>query len=234
MFSLCLLALVFVSCTETQEYTVEHRGALRNIMMSGDLSAQADLSTMAGTPHLYALGALEDLKGEVLILDGKPYIATADDGGLRLSHSFQHSAALLVYCEIGSWSTLDVPGEVRSYKEFEEFVAQVASENGVDTSKPFPFLLEGRVGSADWHVVNWKEGDTDHSHLRHIESGPNGNLRDREVEILGFYSDSHHAVFTHHTTNMHLHLITRDRKVAGHLDDLILGEGMRLRLPNPK
>jgi hypothetical protein len=50
--------------------------------------------------------------------------------------------------------------------------------------------------------------------------------------VLGFYSNSHHAIFTHHTTNMHLHLKTLDNLLAGHIDDLILGEGMTLKLPS--
>jgi len=51
------------------------------------------------------------------------------------------------------------------------------------------------------------------------------------VDILGFYSTHHHAVFTHHSTNMHLHVKTRGHVLAGHLDDLTLGEGMVLQLP---
>lgn len=52
--------------------------------------------------------------------------------------------------------------------------------------------------------------------------------------MLGFYSDSHHAIFTHHTTNMHIHLKTIDNKIAGHIDGLELGKGMILKLPDTK
>ena len=50
--------------------------------------------------------------------------------------------------------------------------------------------------------------------------------------MLGFYSDSHHAIFTHHTTNMHMHVKTDNNEIAGHVDALVLGEGMILKLPN--
>jgi acetolactate decarboxylase len=49
--------------------------------------------------------------------------------------------------------------------------------------------------------------------------------------MLGFYSNAHHAIFTHHMTNMHIHVKTTDNKIAGHVDDLTLGKGMILKLP---
>jgi acetolactate decarboxylase len=45
------------------------------------------------------------------------------------------------------------------------------------------------------------------------------------VEILGFFSTEHKAIFTHHDTFMHLHLITSDRQKMGHLDALTFGPG---------
>jgi acetolactate decarboxylase len=56
-------------------------------------------------------------------------------------------------------------------------------------------------------------------------------MENTEVEMLGFYSDSHKAIFTHHTSNVHIHMRTVDDKLAGHVDDLILGDGMILKLP---
>ena len=52
--------------------------------------------------------------------------------------------------------------------------------------------------------------------------------------MLGFYSNSHHAIFTHHTTNMHIHVKTVDNKIAGHVDGLTLEKGMTLKLPDTK
>ncbi len=61
----------------------------------------------------------------------------------------------------------------------------------------------------------------------------NGQMEQNQlVDTLGFYSTHHHAAaFTHHSTNMHLHVKTRGHVLAGHLDDLILGQEMVLRLP---
>jgi acetolactate decarboxylase len=36
--------------------------------------------------------------------------------------------------------------------------------------------------------------------------------------LLGFFSTGHKAVFTHHDTNIHVHYISWDNKLMGHLD----------------
>ena len=34
-------------------------------------------------------------------------------------------------------------------------------------TKPFPFLIEGNASSLNWHVIDWKKGDTEHTHEKH-------------------------------------------------------------------
>ena len=49
-----------------------------------------------------------------------------------------------------------------------------------------------------------------------------GTFKNAELEILRFYSNKHHAIFTHHTTNMQVHI--KSDKVTGHADSFTLGE----------
>ncbi len=212
-------------------FKVEHAGALKNMMHKGDLSAYADLNDFKEEPHLYALGAVENLKGEILILDGVPHISSDQNDTLKIDNSFDYKASLFVYSSVSEWTEIEFSNNIQSYEDFEIFVAQAAKQNGIDLSKPFPFLLKGMADSLNWHVINWPEGDTEHSHEKHIQSGLHGTHLNTEVEILGFYSDSHHAIFTHHTTNMHLHFISEDKSKTGHVDGLVLGKGMKLYLP---
>lgn len=237
-FTLILLTIISVSSCRTDSekstnnFTVEYAGALKNMMHKGDISAKAELSELAEVEHLYALGALENLKGEIQIFDGKPYNTIVTDSILAFDNSFDKKATLLVHASVSNWISLTIPDSIITYEQLESYIAQSAAEHQIEMDKPFPFLLEGTPQSFDWHVINWKEGDTDHSHVKHIRSGLHGTINHEEVVMLGFYSDSHHAVFTHHTTNMHIHVKTTDNKLAGHVDGLTLGNGMILKLPN--
>lgn len=113
----------------------------------------------------------------------------------------------------------------------EGFIRISAVEKGFYLGKPFPFLIEGEISSLDWHVIDWPEGDMVHTHKKHKISGLNGTIKEKEVEIIGFFSLHHKGVFTHHTTNMHMHFRTEDSELVGHLDDLQLGREMTLKLP---
>ncbi len=201
------------------------------MMRKGDVSAKADLRDLKNIKHLYALGALENLKGEILIIDSEPFNTMVDNDTLSFRKSFDHKATLLVYAIVDQWKSIKIPQEIKNYKDLETYIAKTASAHQINIKEPFPFMIKGVSKSFDWHVIDWKEGDTEHSHEKHINSGLNGTIKNKQVIILGFYSDSHHGIFTHHTTNMHLHVKTADHKIAGHVDDMILGTGMILKLP---
>ena len=64
------------------------------------------------------------------------------------------------------------------------------------------------------------------------------------VDIVGFYSESHSGVFLSQyapaikegsgmKNAIHLHHVSRQGKASGHIDDIVLGENMVLRLPTP-
>ncbi|MFK7781471.1 acetolactate decarboxylase [Psychroserpens sp.] len=233
---LLLLVISITSCnTENKEPTnfkVEYSGALKNIMHKGDISSKVELKKFETIEHFYALGAIQNLKGEIQIFDSKPYNTMIVDSSVTFDNSFDKNATLLVYASISKWKTFKIPENIITYKELELYIYKTAINNQMKVDEPFPFLLEGKPKHIDWHVINWKDGDTEHSHEKHINSGLNGRLKNRQVEMLGFYSDSHHAIFTHHTTNMHIHLKTVDNQLAGHVDGLKLEKGMILKLPN--
>jgi len=233
---LAILALVFISCQfskkEKTSLKVEHKGALKNFMMKGDISSKVGLSEFKGKTNFYALGAVENLKGEIQIFNSEPFITSVEKNKLKIDRTLNKNASLLVYASVEKWKSITVPKYISSYEQLEEYIEKTAAENGIDIEQPFPFLLEGLMDSIDWHVINWKDGDTIHTHQKHKTSGLYGTLEDKEVEMLGFYSKSHHAIFTHHTTNMHIHVKTIDDDLAGHVDGLYLGSGITLKLPD--
>ena len=223
------------SCSVSNDKQVEvhHFGALKNMMHKGDLSAKVTLDELKEMNHLFALGAVENLKGEVLILDGIPsvsYVKGNDSSKtMMLDDSFEKNACLLVLASVEEWESIYIPNTVVTYEDFEVFVEEIALKKGINTDKPFPFMIEGIAKSFDWHIIDWPEDDTEHSHEKHIHSGLYGTLENQEAEMLGFYSNKHHAIFTHHTTNMHIHV--KSEKVIGHIDDMTFGIDMMLKIP---
>jgi acetolactate decarboxylase len=216
---------------ESSPFQVKYAGALKDIMRKGDLAARIDLSDFHQAEHIYALGAVENLKGEILILDSKPLISTAQGGKLLVRETLEAQAALLVYTSVDRWRSFRVPDSVDTYSRLEAHIEQVALNNGLSRDEPFPFLLVGGMQKIDWHVIDWATGDTEHSHEKHKSSGPHGTLTGPAVTILGFFSRHHQGIFTHHTTYLHMHFVLKDRSLAGHVDDLVPQPGLVLKLP---
>ena len=232
---LLLVNVLVTSCDSKRQegitIAVAWEGALKNMMRKGDVSAQVDLKDLIGDPNLYALGAVSELKGEILVLDGLPVIASVQENQLRIDTTFNREATLLVYASVDDWVAEEVPAEVTTKQDLEAYIEASAADNGINTDAPFPFRLRGTLTKADWHVIDWPAGDTEHTHKKHIESGLSGTLEGELVEVLGFYSKHHHAIFTHHSTNMHMHLRTLDNRIVGHLDDLVLGDDVQFSVP---
>lgn len=94
------------------------------------------------------------------------------------------------------------------------------------------FKLNGIVGTAKIHVVNLPKGSKVSSPDEAHKGQTNFEIENQQVDILGFFSTEHKAIFTHHDTFLHMHLLTNDRTKMGHLDELKLKKGtVKLYLP---
>lgn len=230
---LLAIAILLSACQSkpknATEVEVKYSGALKTLM-SGNIQPVISLDSLSAKKQLYALGAAGHLKGEIQIFDSKPRNSFVLDGSLQISDSYQQTASLLVYAEVAEWNSFQIEKNDIQNK-LEDQIFEIATNNGLNVEKPFPFLLEGKVDFLDWHVINWKDGDSIHSHKKHMESGLYGRLNNSEVQIIGFYSTQHKTVFTHHTTNVHMHFKTVDNRLAGHIDDFDFSEALTLKLP---
>lgn len=209
---------------------VQTFGSLHEIM-EGNFAAAISLKEVANIPHLYALGAVENLDGEILIYDGKPIISRRSEEMMSIDNSFNASAALLAYAIVPEWDEITVPPMVKSHGQFEIFLQQQAEKAGIDTSKPFPFLLIGGVAKLNWHVVNGKELSTVNTKQSHMKSGLNGVLTHAYVDILGFYDNSNDGTFVHKGAKTHMHFKAQHADVAAHVDTMFLGQDLTLKLP---
>ncbi|MCW9036377.1 acetolactate decarboxylase [Altibacter sp.] len=238
ILTLALILCLLQSCDnktasqkdESIDTSVQYSGALQQVM-HGRMEGTIALKELENKPHLYALGAVENLQGEIQVFDGKPLLSKRTDEMVTLTESFDTSAALLVYTQVPEWQSVAVASMIRSQGQFEMFLIQEAKKAGIDVSKPFPFLLTGTVARLDWHIVNWDINNTQHTEENHLRYGLNGVLSNGDVEIIGFYSKDHQGVFTHMKENTHMHFKTDNVSLAGHVDRIFLGNNMILKLP---
>lgn len=221
-----VLIIVGISAIEVPEVKVS--GAMKNIMMQGDLSAHINLDTL-NKKHLYALGPVAGLKGEIIILDGKVYSTAMQENQLLNQQDKISQAAMLVYSHVEKWKTVSSEVKINNYTELEKLIETTAIANGYDTEIPFAFKIEATPAKATYHVIDWKE-ETLHTMDNHKQFAYSGQTHTPSV-LVGFYSKHHQSIFTHHTTYMHIHILEEETKTVGHLDDIQLNGQITIYLP---
>jgi acetolactate decarboxylase len=206
-------------------------GAQRETIMNGKLAAALDLNTLAGRAHLYGLGPIEQLRGEVTIADSRPALArAAPDGAVSVTESFAVGAPFFVWAEVPRWTALPIPAEVRSFEDLERFVPRAAEAAGLDAEKPLPFLVTGHQDLIEFHILN-RIGDPPHNMEEHKKIQIKFELAKTQATIVGFHSTRHRGIFTPGDSNIHIHFQTPDNSKSGHIQMLEIGNGAMLSLP---
>lgn len=213
-------------------YDLRFLGAQRETIMHGKLAAALDLRTLAKTPHLYGIGPIEQLRGEVTIADSRPALArVGPDGAVRVVESFETGVPFFVWAEVPAWQTVPIPAEVRSFADLQAFVPRAAASAGLNPHKPLPFLIRGRQDHIEFHVLN-RIGDAAHSMEMHKKIQIVFELAQAETIIVGFHSPDHRGVFTPMDSTIHIHFQTADNSKSGHIQKLELGKDLSLSLPS--
>src|SRR5262245_47977809 len=74
-------------------------GAQRDVL-HGNIGGRVALADLREHPHLYALGPLEGVRGEVSVFDGAPAISRIAEGQVVVESTFNVRACFLVYASV--------------------------------------------------------------------------------------------------------------------------------------
>lgn len=228
--TICCLLISCLDATAQQAVNeVQIIGAMKNVMWKGQLYGNIQLDTIQPKEHLYGLGPVEYLTGEILILDGQSYRSTVVNGQqMKVSTNFDLKAPFFAYAHIPVWVEQTLPDSVQTLQQLQEFLDLITK----NIRRPFMFKLSGTVADAMIHVVNLPAGSQVSSPGEAHRGRKSYQLKNEPAELLGFFSTEHQSIFTHHDTYLHIHLITADRKQMGHLDSVRFKKGaMKLFLP---
>jgi acetolactate decarboxylase len=225
-----------------KEGMVEYVGAQKDVFVSGKAASVVNLEDLSGHKGLYAVGPVDSFGGEITVFDSKPYITKVHGSDYMAVNTWNRGAFFLVWTEQAKWKDIPIPNTVKGYVDLQNFVKAQAKTSGIDVTKPFPFLLSGTPVEIKWHInVDRTEGKPVTRDL-FMKSKQPFMTKNEPVDIIGFYSEHHAGVFLPKYTPVikegsglenaiHIHLISKTSKAAGHIDDITLGENMVLRLP---
>jgi acetolactate decarboxylase len=199
-------------------------------VLGGDLRGYVELETLSSVPYLYALGPLEELRGEVSIFASVPSIARIERDAVATVASWSERACFLVWAQVPAWSE-HAPGIAPAGLDgIEREVVALARETGLDPERPLPFRVHATALEVTLHVLDKRDG-LPHNPGRHEQAKVRRTLGHAGVELIGFYSRQHRGIFTPRESNVHVHLRTEDGRISGHLETILLATGARIGVP---
>jgi acetolactate decarboxylase len=216
--TVALLGMVVVAFdTGAQNGPVVPTGAMRNTMFNGQLTGIIQLDSLA-TPGTYGIGPLEFLRGEVLVLDGTVFVSTATlESSMAVQQRSNVRAPFFVHQRVAEWTSVALPDSVVDLPLLDAFLTARFASIG----RPFAFRMQGTFASVDVHIVDVPLGTIVHGPNDAHRHNKRYQAEGRTLDLVGFFSTQHKAVFTHHDANIHAHAITSERDWMGHV------EGMR-------
>lgn len=218
---LVAIAMLLLAC-QPEESNVIAVSAMKKTVRKGQLKGNFDVSQLLENQNVYGLGPVAYLRGELLVSEGVIYRSTVlTDKTMLVEEVMSEQAPFFVYSEVEEWVELPWETDIADIKSLEDYIDKVKlSGRGA-----FAFRLQGIVDAADIHVVNLPVGREVSSHEEAHEGMVHYTITDREVEIVGFFSKQHKGIYTHHDAITHMHLLTSDKRMMGHLDDIRLDSG---------
>lgn len=223
-----LLFLVACSSREPENRpVVKYAGALRNFTEKNDTSSAIYLDTINPHRRLYGLGALRGYTGEIMVIDGRPYVSKLNSKGLnRIRLSFDLKAPYFVYAHVRAWDPANLPDQEITSSDLETMLPELAKKAGLDPGKPFPFMLRGSFEKLAYHI--------DYRPKKKKKRVPQTKFAetDSEIIVLGFYSRKHQDIFTAAGSNLTMSFMTTSASQVGQIDQLTFqGKRVQLLLP---
>ena len=221
----------------------KHYGHFMHMMHTGETNGQVQLSKLDTSTGVWGVGALADLKGEIIQVDGKLLVSLgADAQGKVNPPKSNDSAALWASAKVNQWVSANVPSDM-SQAQFEAFTKEQAKAQKLDLEQPFVFRVSGDYAHLIWHVVTGEKSTGGGGHGAHGSGAPGGHANKQtgmkvfrnpqaSGQLVGVYSGANlEGVVSHPGERFHVHYIDKNMTVSGHVDQYSVRAGSTLWLP---
>jgi acetolactate decarboxylase len=203
---------------------------MREVLRNGQTQPRVRLADVAATPGAIAVGALAGLGGEVTMVEGEVWVARSTGDGAAVSGPEcrgDDQATLLAVAHVDAWRSIPLQhGDSALGKR----IGSTAAGAGVDTSRPFPFIVEGDLTSLEAHVI---AGSCPIANPDGEEPWRFSVTTPTPGRLVGFYAEDSDGVMTHHGDVTHTHVVLKrnGRTITAHADHADVGPGAVLHLP---
>jgi len=203
-------------------------GEMRRMFTERDIRPNVELSRLTTNAHLYALGPVAGLKGEVTVLDSQVFVSKVAGTQAVVSLEPKVKSVFLVYASVPAWRSVALPANAVTEQDLANFL-----QSQLPANTRSAFLVRGTAITARYHIQNYQGKAKELTHEAHDKAKVFLDLSNTPVELVGFFTNREDdgGTFVHRGQTTHIHLISADRKHMGHLESIKLAPGAKLMLP---
>ena len=199
------------------------------------------LQELCQRPHVFAVGAVEGLNGEITIVDSAPVVTQVGRGGQGVASLKQHEevqATMIIGASVSAWKSIEIPQRLND-QELDAWLEKTLRDSGFAPNQPTVFRILGRFERAELHVING--ACPVHARIRKLDIPAaqrpfEATLTDVDGEVVGIFAKDAVGKITHPATSCHKHLVYTNasgERLTAHLESLTVEAGCRLLLPLP-
>lgn len=229
---ICLIICHTVVVFSQTTMTIKTVGTIDKMLNEADLSIKVNLDTLK-TENLFALGVVDSLKGNICVINGKPLTAFINNTFVNADTTFKHQATLLVYTYVTNWTEVSLEQDFNDQHQLATFIAKIAAQQGIDTTKAFPFMIKTWAKNVSYQVIDWRS-DFVHTADTHQQFAHQLWHSGETLLLAGFYSTNHEGIFTEKKAKLWTYVVAANPLRCGQLDVLQTFGKMAIYLPDYK
>jgi len=230
---IAILSILSGFTASAEQREVISYGAYKEMIQQRKSDGVIELQAAIPVTDSYAVGAIEHGRGEITVLDGKVYLDYGMDGMGQSIHTIPEGekAVLLAVSQVEQWQSFTIENALNQEELFLEILG-LAMDADLDVDRPFPFLLEGSFDQLQIHVINERNpAFTGHGWKEKFYYQYRELRKNQQGTVIGFYSALQQGVYTHPGESWHLHVVIKDENIGAHVDGIVGGSNLRLKLP---
>jgi hypothetical protein len=203
-------------------------------LLEGDTGTKVSLSVLPSGSGVVAVGSLSGLRGEIAIVRGVRWLSYPEPENrmtVEQTSSTQESAAFLVLADVALWQAQRLD-EAVPFDRLASELEERATRAGIDTSRPFPLMIDGTFTGIELSVANGPAlGAEKPTRTRLQETAVTASLPRADGTVVGFFGAQGGERLVHQGERTHLHIVLPSDNRVGHLDAVRVEAGALLRLP---
>ena len=218
---------------------VEIAGAWHEIIHRSDTRTRITFEQVrAKQNHLFGIGQLAEFGGTATIWDGELWQTTASDDGKPVTNhgsDLHANLMLLASTNASTWTTLRA-SEALDEAALTKLLTDYAQSQSLPEEQPLMFTWEGTISQAKWHVLHAGTSELvqetpeqhaghrhgQHTYLEHLEAALHGEIGEKSVKFVGFFSRKHRGIITSKGSLVAVHVIDTTDKLTAIVDTFVL------------